>query len=88
MPQYRYFLIPDFKDGKGAVIFKLHHCLGDGNALSAWFARMDDSQDDDMLAGQKPFGIFQDIIISLAMTVIIHKVTAILLLAPFDKNPI
>jgi NRPS condensation-like uncharacterized protein len=29
-PQYKIYLIPNYKDGKGAMVFKMHHNMADG----------------------------------------------------------
>lgn len=34
MPQYRFYLIPDFQPGKGALILKIHHNMADGMGIS------------------------------------------------------
>ena len=37
MPQYRWILIPDYKDGKSALVFKLHHSMSDGLGIATFF---------------------------------------------------
>ena len=35
--QFKFFLIPKFRDGMGVILFKAHHCFGDGIGCSQFF---------------------------------------------------
>ena len=43
--QYNFTLVPDYKYDESLIIFKLHHCLGDGLAVSAMFLKISDDPD-------------------------------------------
>ena len=57
--QYRFHLIPNFKNGQGIVILKTHHSFGDGLSHSTWFLTMSGKYDAKNLPGLKPFGFIQ-----------------------------
>jgi len=51
--QYNFTLVPDFKDDQSLIIFKTHHCMGDGLAIVSFFQKMSDDPDVKHLAGLK-----------------------------------
>lgn len=63
--QYRFLLVPNFKDGKGCVILKSHHCMSDGLGFSTMFLCLSGDFDPNSLPGVKPLGLVKDIIITL-----------------------
>ena len=52
--QYKFILIPNYKPNEGLIIFKAHHCLGDGLAVSAFLLQLSGHQDTSALPGLKP----------------------------------
>lgn len=38
--QYKFYLIPKFQDGKGAICIKTHHCFTDGLGFATFFLAM------------------------------------------------
>mmetsp|Transcript_39521 Transcript_39521/g.60336 ORF Transcript_39521/g.60336 Transcript_39521/m.60336 type:complete len:95 (-) Transcript_39521:795-1079(-) len=53
--QYRFFLIPKFKDGKGIVVFKMHHSIGDGLGLVHLFLHLSGYREmKGLIPGMKP----------------------------------
>ena len=54
MVQYKWYLIPKFKDGKGICIFKAHHSFGDGLGVASYFAALSQIFDPKALPAMKP----------------------------------
>lgn len=52
--QYKFLLLPHFKDGKGAIIVKTHHCFTDGLGFSTFFLALSDEYTLNSLPGLKP----------------------------------
>jgi len=63
--QYRFLLIPKFKDGKGVVMLKSHHCMSDGLGFSTLFLCLSGEFDPTALPGVKPLGFVKEFIITL-----------------------
>jgi len=53
--------------GKGAIIFKVHHSLGDGLALSSFFLAMSDNYSAAALPGLKPLSLGSRLLIWAAL---------------------
>ena len=52
--QYKFQLIPKFRDGMGAIICKTHHCFTDGLGFSTFFLAMSGTYDSGALPAMKP----------------------------------
>lgn len=71
--QYKFILIPKYKDGKGAVILKSHHCLADGQGFSFLFLAMSDMWDKNVLPALKPMGILKATIVYTLLPFLVLK---------------
>jgi len=67
--QWGYFLIPDFKDGQGILLFKAHHSFSDGVGIGQFFMGIQDEYDPKSAPGLK--------------TVPFWKTAMVYILAPF-----
>lgn len=81
-------LIPNFKDGKGAVIVKTHHCMSDGLGFSIMFMCLSGEFDPKSLPGVKPLGIFKDIIITLLTPLLAARAALYIALSFASPNSI
>jgi len=86
--QYRLLLIPNFKDGKGVVILKTHHCLSDGLGFSTLFMCLSGEFDPKQLPGVKPISFVQNIIITLLTPLLVIRATVELLISFRTPNSI
>jgi NRPS condensation-like uncharacterized protein len=54
MPQYRFILIPDFCDGKSAILVKSHHSLSDGLGFTTFLQSLNDNYNPADLPAMRP----------------------------------
>ena len=54
LPQYRWYIIPDFEQNRSALVFKVHHSLTDGLGCSTIFQGFCDSYDSSNLPALRP----------------------------------
>lgn len=73
--QYKFMLIPKFRDGKGAMIVKTHHCFTDGIGYSTFFLALSGEFDASALPAFKPLGFFKQLIIYMLMPLLLLKAT-------------
>jgi len=79
-------LIPNFKDGKGVVVLKTHHCLSDGLGFSTFFLCLSGEFDPKVLPGVKPLGFVKDMIITLLTPFLTARATLEILLTTRIPN--
>lgn len=53
MPQYKFYLIPDFTPERSAIVMKMHHNFADGQGMSTLFHAFSDSYNPDNLMNLK-----------------------------------
>jgi hypothetical protein len=56
-------MIPKFKDGKGAVIFKAHHTLADGIGFAFFSLAISEIWDKEALPAMRPLGFLKTALI-------------------------
>lgn len=68
--QYRYYMIPEFKDGQSVLIFKTHHCMADGISVFQILCACTKEPDVNDLLMMKPVGCFQKTIIYILLPIL------------------
>ena len=65
--QYRFYLIPDYKEVESVFVMKSHHCLTDGLGTSSMFLALSDNYDKTALPSLKPVSFCKKVVINLCM---------------------
>ena len=73
--QYKFLLVPKFRDGMGAIICKTHHCFTDGLGFSTFFLAMSGEYTSSSLPGMKPLPFLKQLLIYLLSPIIIVQAT-------------
>ena len=73
--QYKFLLVPKFRDGMGAIIVKTHHCFTDGLGFSTFFLAMSGEYTSSSLPGMKPLPFLKQLLIYLLSPIIIFQAT-------------
>lgn len=73
--QYKFLLVPKFRDGMGAIIVKTHHCFTDGLGFSTFFLAMSGEYTSSSLPGMKPLPFLKQLLIYLLSPIIIVQAT-------------
>jgi hypothetical protein len=79
-------MIPKYKDGKGAVILKSHHCLADVLGFSFMFLALSDIWDKDALPALKPMGFLKTTIMYMLLPFLLLKSGLKILMQFKDSN--
>lgn len=76
--QWGYFLIPDFKDGQGILLFKAHHSFSDGVGIGQFFMGIQDEYDYKSAPGLKHVPLWK--------TAMVYLISPFLFLKSFYIN--
>jgi hypothetical protein len=86
--QYKIILIPNYKDGMGAMILKTHHCFTDGLGYATWMLAVSGEFSTDALPGMKPLPLWKKILIFLSYPWITAKAALGFIFLWKDSNAI
>lgn len=64
-PQYKLYLIPDYKPDQSAIIFKIHHNMSDGLGIATLFQCYNGNYDSTALPSMRPIPFCKRFIIGL-----------------------
>jgi hypothetical protein len=53
-PQIKFYLIPDYEDGKSAIIFKIYHCMTDGLGMASLLQVFNGKYDSSAMPKMRP----------------------------------
>lgn len=73
--QYRIYMIPDFKDGHGILVLKVHHVMSDGISMFQLLCALNTDPDVNDLMSMKPLGCCIKVIIYLLLPFMTFKET-------------
>ena len=84
--QYKFFLIPDFKDGQGVVVIKAHHVFSDGLGFSTFFLALSNVYDMKALPALKPVGFLKQALIYILLPFLILRISLVILFTFKNNN--
>lgn len=73
MVQYKWFLIPKFKDGMGVCVLKGHHSFADGLGTAQFLVGLSSKFDSKVLPGMKAIPVYKKVIIWILSPYLILK---------------
>lgn len=84
--QYTFYCIPDYQEGKSALVIKLHHCFADGLAVGSFLLSLCGEYDSSALPGMKPLGLCKQLMIYLLYPFLILRSCVVMFSSPADFN--
>ena len=79
-------MIPDFKDGQGAVIIKAHHVFSDGLGFATFFLALSNVYDKNALPALKPLSFLKQALIYLLLPFLILRISLVILFTFKNNN--
>lgn len=86
MPQYRWYLVPDFLPGKSAMVFKIHHSMTDGLGIATFFQGFNGSYDATNLPAMRPLSFCKQIFVYLVSPLLILQTLPSVAMMKRDSN--
>ena len=81
-------MIPDYQEGKGVVVMKVHHTFSDGLGITHLLLGLSGASDPKCIPGMKSIPFFQKLAIYLILPFLVLKETVQVLLTKSDVNSI
>lgn len=78
--------MPNLEDNKAGFIIKTHHCMMDGQAFGAFYARLCGEKDGSNLPGLRPFPWYKWLVIYLFMPLSVAILGLKWITASWDYN--
>ena len=88
MPQYRWILIPEFEDGKSAMVFKIYHSMSDGMGIATFFQAFNDDYNSANLPAVRPLPAFKQFGVHLLSPFLVLREMYVTATAKVDINSI
>lgn len=85
-PQYKIYLIPDYKPDQGAIVFKMHHNMSDGLGIATLFQCYNGNYDSSALPAMKAIPFLKRFFIGLISPLLVIWTLLSIQLLPSENN--